>query len=493
MTPLRHTWPVFLLLIFACAQPHPVVRDLGESTPLRLAGESMSGYHGGTHPGRSVWLSSNGRLAVIYQWRDDTDRDGVIRIEAGYHGDMLADVPAPFLVDMHTGATTRYVELMTMAGGRYVTARDEHGVWLVDAEDGSRTKLQENEEMSRDDENACFDPRSLIIDPDGPRIGLIVEEPSHLQIRDLDEGDEWRADAGEDVVWRARFTGEEDVVVLYVIPGDSAAELPRQRTSCSDRLGMMFAASMSGGGYDGPPYHHLVVHRDGRKLRLDDDPVVVSDDVLALGDSVLMLLDGTRMELPVDCERLMPVSRSGVVLLDCNATTRVMHVERERIIPLPVQVGSVNGMSTAQDGKGDTWLSVLVHDSTSDLKRIGRLRLGDGRIEVGPMASPNARVRDGWFVTRGTGAIHLLEIATGRMHTVPSASESVGFPAVSLRPGWLLLDAAHGRYLEVERIGATNSNGCYVGAAGTYPVDMIIPGNVELGPWQVRCAGDEAF
>ncbi len=487
----------------------PAVIAVPDPIPLQRADTSMSGYHGGSHPGRSTWLSRNGRFAVIFQWRDDTDGDGQVRIETGYHGEMLADEPAPFLVDMQTGATARYDELLTLSAGRWLTLRDGQGVWLFDADDGTRTKLQDPTALPRNDENACYDPRALIFDEHGPRVGLLVDEPSHLRIRDLAGGDEWRVDAGEDVVWRARFTRVEDVVVLYAVPldsarADSAGGLPREVTSCSNRLGMMFAASMSGSGWEGPPYYRLVVHRNGRRLRLEQEPIVVSDDVLALGDSVLLRMDGSRIELPSDCERLVAVPGAGVVLLDCAATTRILHAEQGRAITLPVRVRPVPGWSPVRDHHGDTWLPVRVHDPVSELEQVGRLRTRDGRIEIGPVASRSTRAQRGWILTRGTSTVHLLDVTTGRQYTVPFVSERgwVGFPALGLDPGWLLLDPANGRYLEVGEIGARsrhvgergheqarNDSGCYVAETGEYPADTFV-GKVEQGPWQVRCAAD---
>lgn len=510
---LRHACLALTLVGTACVAAGPVVVELPEAIPLRNAGTSASDYHGGAYPGRAVWLSGNGRFAGIFQWRKDTNGDGRVSIGIGYHGNMLEDVPEPYVVDMQTGATTRYDELMTSSGDRWLVLRDEDGVWVFDADNGTRTQVLDEDALAQADKNDCSPPRSLFFDGIRERVGIIVDEPSdeatplpgHLLVRDLDGGDEHRFDAGGDVVWRARFMSVDDVVVLYVVPldsarADTAGGMPRRVTTCSDRLGTRFAASFSFGGWEGPPYYTLVVHRDGRRLRLDDTPTVVSDDVLALGDSVLMRMDGSRIALPSDCQRFHPIAGTGVVLLTCDEESRVMFAERGRVLPLPRRVHAVlNGGARVRDSRGDAWLPVFVDDTISGLQRLGRLRLRDARLELGPTASDDARVRDGWLLARSGNTVHVMEVATGRHYTMPitDASASLGFPWVSLWswdvlpvvPVHLLLDPAGGRYVEVDEISAANGQGCFIQSVGEYHGDWMV-GRVEQGPWRVRCTVD---
>jgi hypothetical protein len=477
----------------------PTVAQLPEAVPLVRAGISTSPPFGGSYPGQSYWLSRNSRYALIYQWREDTNGDGKVSISIGYHGDMVEDEPHPYLIDLQSGTTTRYDEFIDASAGRWLALREGQTTWLVDTETGTRTALTDDTDLVATDDNECAGPRGLVFDGSRARLGIIVDEPNRFTVHDLIGNSKRIIESGDDVLWRARFTAADDVVVFYLIPADSARAdttggLPRQKTTCSTRFGAMFAASFSFQGWEGPPYYPAIVAPDGSRLRLEDEPLVLSPDLIALGDTALIRMDGKRVALPEHCGKFRSAPGSHVVILECGQETRLFDPLRGQITPLTRTIIPVRHAHAIRDRRGQSWLPVLATDTANEPSpsvRLGRLRIEDGHLEVGPVVTADVQaVGDGWAHGRHDDTLHMIDIATGRHATVGLQGQvrHLGFPGVQQDPGpFLLLDPEGGRYLEVEEHRTRNDRGCYLVASGEYTQGLVL-NTLEQGPWRLRCA-----
>lgn len=478
---------------WSCRAPEPTVVDLAPAVLLEKGAESASSYFGGSYPGKSYWLSDNNRYAVIYQWREDTNHDGRVSISIGYHGDMEEDEPRPYLIETISGTITPYDEFLAASHGRWVALRRGPVSWVIDSESDARIQLSDG--IASTDHNDCAGPREVIFDPYRPRIGVIYDQPDQrFVVRDLMTQRERAIPAEEGRLWRAYFTAIADVFVLYYVAEDTASDtlpaLPTQRTTCSTRFGTMFAASYSFLGWEGRPFYPVVVSRR-TTTRVSGSPLVVSDNLMANGDS-LFDLSGDPVPIPPGCDRHEVAPGASIVLLRCKGETHAWNPETRNTTRLPWNLTLADDAYGVKDAKGDIWIPVSVLDTTGllDKDRVGRLRTRDLRLERGPIVAREVSVEaDGWIVARSSSAIHAINLATSQHVSAPSIGYAyLGFPWTRPQSGpSLLIDVVGGRYLTVDATGAANRAGCYLGASSRAPVLSMV-GNVEHGPWQLRCA-----
>lgn len=493
-TKLRSAVRLTAVGLSAAAAPADASAQL-EPTPLRVARTSASAEFGGEYPGQAYWLSEDGNLALIYQWREDTDGDGDISVRLGHHGDMIDDEPRPYLVDTRSGETIRFDDFLATAAGRWIALREGTSVWLYDSR-GGRRRLGEQDGIAAPDANECLGPRALVLDDN--RIGVIPDEPTRFLIRSTEDDRVLREVAvdRDKRIWRAQFTQHDDVLLLYVIPAsadgrDLTGGLPVQRTSCATRLGTMFAASYSSWGWDGPGFTPLVVGPNDERLAVDGEFTVLSDGIVMLADTALLRLDGTRVPLPPGCRSPVGGPGSRSVLIRCGSDSFVFDPVSGDTIGLPMHVGLPYDAFGITDEEGHTWIHAVLAEADRGSERIGRLRMDDGQLEWGEKVV-EARVDGPWLVGRQGSEVHALEIATGRLVSWPVRGEWIypGYPGTLHNDGQILVAAAdRGVYVKAGESRTYNRDACFLEAAGIHKAARRA---VEHGPWRLRCAVDDS-
>jgi hypothetical protein len=132
------------------------------SCTLTPGTERVERSFGGSNLGFPVWVSANGRLAILYQFRTDNDGDGKIEPIFGHHGEPLGDRWQPFLFDLAAGTEEAFDDVLTAeAGGRFAVLQRGSGLWLLDAQSGSSTDLTQRGAVAVSDDNACLPPRAV--------------------------------------------------------------------------------------------------------------------------------------------------------------------------------------------------------------------------------------------------------------------------------------------------------------------------------------------
>lgn len=484
------------LLSAAACRAQPAIHDL-QATPVRPAGSTVSAPFGGAVLGEPVWLSANGRIALLYRVDADTDGDGRLEAEFGHHGTTLKDAPRLWAYDLESGTETRYDELLTVdPTDRYAALRLDGRYLLLDAQTGAATDLSPWGISGEDDANACLPPRQLSYAADGRRIAFLRGSPARLVVREIEGGEETEVRADSGVLWRGGFGPWPGWMQLDVVQAGDSLAFPELRTSCHSRAALPFAASWSVGGWEGPEFRSRLVSPDGERITVPGTAIPVGRAAYAVHDTALFRVGGRRIALPEGCTEMLVMEGAAHVILDCGEGSALLDPASGRRVDLPAAVwAEPNELTAVADADGRWWAPVLLDVGPEShargrppVYRLSRLRMDDGRIEAGPRVQGFELAEGGWAIASGDSSTYALQIGTGRLLEARTGWRRYGGRGGvvydSTRTAVEMIALEHARSFAVDSTAATPTlGGCVIEAARR-------DSRMQRGPWRRRCLAE---
>lgn len=430
-------------------------------------------------------------MALLYQFRTDNDGDGKIEPHFGHHGEPLGDQWQPFLFDLAAGTEEAFDDVLTAeAGGRFAVLQRGSGMWLVDAQSGTRTDLTQRGAAAVSDDNACLPPRAaafgdsqgwltLFRGPGGERAvlyNLLTAEEKPIA---SGPGLLWRAEPSSRVGWAVVRS------VLKDTTGDGKLSLPTQRTSCACRVCKRFALSYGVYGWSGDAFSSFLVAPDGTRIEMKDGHLVPLGDrhVFQPRGSKVLTLAGSPAALPAGCEaRHLPLG-SATLLLRCADGEHLLNLDTgrdQRLGPEPLD------LLTGPTSEASMWIAGVRTRGSG--KELVRLDLGSGELQpIGPVTAVEEGETHGWLTAVTPTGVTSLHAESGAVLTaaLPGAARPEQL-SVSLggerEKRWAVLSPTRCRYLETTQPPRyVTRDGCTLRTAE--------PGDQPLskGPWQLVC------
>lgn len=320
---------VVLALLPACrhaptaiAPPPPAIAPAPPATPApQIPPPPATGEIGTAGPLTVEDVAADGSWVLLCQARVDTDRDGVLAVDVGLHGDTYGDALRPYLVTgSGPGVAADDVVATDPVGGHLVLVRDKRLVLLHPAR-GTTVDLTARGAEASDDGSPLLPHRAASFDGKGRRLLYLRGrgDRSIAIVRDLATGAEIEIDPGPGLLWRASLDPSGEWALFHVIArdtnGDGRLTPPQRRTSLAGRLcrGPISSYSTFGMGGDRPLLRVATV--DGKAVREVEGLVAPIAGGLLRRDAAGALLiepsEGPARELvPASC---------GAVLLGIDA------------------------------------------------------------------------------------------------------------------------------------------------------------------------------
>jgi hypothetical protein len=471
----------------------PVI-DLPAAAPFTAGTLSESPPFGGNFGGKPLWLSANGRYVAMFRLTEDTDKNGKLNIDFGLHGDSWGDELMLDVFDLQTGQHQRFDDLLSREPtGRFLVLRHGQDTILFDAGDGSAKNLRDLGGGASGDVNACMSPRQIAFDPDGDGIALLRDEPAQVVVYSPGTGQSRIAYRSEKTLWRVWFTADPG----WFFTAEVSGPFPRQMTSCVSNSRTVFAASYSFNGLDDAEITHALIDAQGRRHPLAGQVALIASGIHVTEERILRRLDGTDIPLPEGCVFANGAEGVRVVALDCGKSTTLFDpATGERYdLPAGTQPGFIAGSRTR--GPDGDWIGVgfRIGDATDRSEsryRLGRMRLGDLRLERGPdVFFHRFTAHAGWLMGGRNDDYFALNVATGAMYTVRAKDMDLAGGNLALHIGsrrTLLLDPEQGFSARTGRdIGIGNGHGCFIAASGEMKTSGF--GGLDKGPWLRVCVG----
>lgn len=232
-------------------QPAPVPPAAAAPISRIVAGTEPT--LGTAHPTVIPMADPQGRWAVLCQARADTDGDGRIHVDRGYHGGLRADQMRPYLVVGGGPGVEIDQPVAHSANGRWLAYLRDGRLFLWDATEGTNTDLSALGADTSDDRYPHAPHRAAHFSPDNAHVLYIRRsgEQSRIVVRSLPEGVERELDPGAGTVVRAVFLSGWIRVDLLTgdTNGDGRIEVPHPLTSVPQRY-RCSGQSMIGSTYD---------------------------------------------------------------------------------------------------------------------------------------------------------------------------------------------------------------------------------------------------
>ncbi|MGF1467592.1 MAG: hypothetical protein ACFCGT_15815 [Sandaracinaceae bacterium] len=454
------------------------VRGLRPATAPSQRGPAL----GGRSFGFVAWMDAAGRLALLYTFAE--------RPTFGHHGEPRGAAPEHVLIDLAGGGAIA-VDDLVVAGprGERVAILSEGRLRVVGS-DGPDIDLTDLGADPRGDDNLCLARPQVAFDETGRRVSWIPPHRRSAVIRDLRTGVECEVPTDGAMVWRAMPLAVDGWTLLREVPedsdGDGAVTFPRQQTSCVCRWCGRFALSYGFYGWAGDAFRSVAVAPDGTRHALAQEMVPVGDAARASVDrrtSTVELLDlsGRPVLLPEGCTVSAAAPGASTALLSCGRRTRLLNPATggSRELAVPVDLEAIAHSWLDRDDR--LWAVAVARQGPR--RFLSRLRMADGRLEVGPriQGAPSGHRR--WVSALTGEGVAALDLETGRavVAVIPGVTRTSGLVA-TLRTGQTaLLGAETGRYLVTDvPLAAGDSRGC-----GLLP--DAVEGNLEIGPWRQVC------
>lgn len=477
--------------------PGPVLAAAGERPPrsctLTPGTEQVERRFGGEHLGFPVWVSANGRLAILYQFRTDNDGDGKIDPHFGHHGEPLGDRWQPFLFDLSTGTEEAFDDVLTAeSGGRFAVLQRGSSMWLIDAQSGTSTDLTKAGATEVSDDNACLPPRAAAFG-DSPGFLTLFRGPQgeRAVLYNLLTAEEKPIAAGPGLVWRAEPSSRAGWAVVRSVlsdtTGDGKLSLPRQRTSCACRVCKRFALSYGVYGWSGDAFSSFLVAPDGTRVEMKDGHLVPlgTRHVFQPRGSKVLTLAGSPAALPAGCQaRHLPLG-SATILLRCADGEHLLNMDTgrdQRLGPDPLD------LLTGPASEVSAWIAGVRTRNSG--KELVRLDLGSGALQpIGPVTALEEGATHGWLTAATPTGVIALHAESGAVLTasLPGAAEPDQL-SVSLggerEKRWAVLSPTRCRYLETTQPPRyVTRDGCTLRSAE--PGEASQP--LSRGPWQLVC------
>lgn len=477
--------------------PSPVAAAAAERPPrsctLTPGTEQVERRFGGEHLGFPIWVSANGRLVILYQFRTDNDGDGKIEPHFGHHGEPLGDRWQPFLFDLVAGTEEAFDDVLTAeAGGRFAVLQRGSGMWLVDAQSGTSTDLTKRGAAPVSDDNACLPPRAVSFGDSQGWLALFRGPGGERAVLyNLLTAEEKPIAAGPGLLWRAEPSSRVGWAVVRSVLSDTTRdgklELPRQRTSCACRVCKRFALSYGVYGWSGDDFTSFLVAPDGTRVEMKDGHLVPlgARHVYQPRGSKVMTLAGTPAALPAGCTaRDLPLG-SASILLRCADGEHLLDMDTgrdQRLGPDPLD------LLTGPTSEASAWIAAV--RTRGGGKELVRLDLGSGTLQpIGPVTAAEENATHGWLTAVTPTGVTSLHAESGAVLTapLPGAAEP---EQLAVRLGgerekrWAVLSPTRCRYLETTQPPRyVTRDGCTLRSAEPAEANQAL----SRGPWQLVC------
>jgi hypothetical protein len=370
--------------------------------------------------------------------------------------------------------------------------RESSHLWLLKEDSTEREDLSVRFADPESDENACMEPRQAAFDPLGDYVGWIRRSPDKIMVEEVGVrggGDAFDVATPRGRLWRIGVPSLSGWAVMHEVPRDTDRsrdiEFPTQSTSCVCRWCERFASSSGVHGFTGDAFVSFLAGPEGR--------FEVEGEVIPLGNAVygdvngerIRRSDGSAYPLPSGCERARFAHGMPIAIADCGGDTQLISPDTDGSVPLGAAL-EVPAVSTpVRDAEGRHWIGVLAGED----KRLGRLRLEDGRLELGPAALTMAPTPhfSGWQMFRTAAGAAALHLGDGRLRSldVAGVTDVSELHAIVGRGGFVALSPEDGYAFRTSlRPHLTTTEGCALQPARA-------DGPLELGPWRVRCPSPE--
>jgi len=462
--------------------------ELPTAADGRIVGTTDREEFGGEQYGFGWWMTNDGNLVALYRFQGD---------EAptfGQHGE-TENAPTLEVFDLRANNIQNYDELVTADPlNRMAVFRESSHLWLLKFDDTEREDLTIRFADPEGDENPCMQPRQVAFDALGDYIGWIRRSPDKVVVEEVgnrggSEGFEVQTPRGR--LWRIGVPSLTGWAVMREVPRDTnrsrSIDFPTQATSCVCLWCERFAASSGVHGWEGDAFKSFLTGPEGR--------FEVEGEVIPLGNTTygdlenrrILRSDGSPFPLPSGCGAASFAHGMPVAIAECDGgASMLVAPESEGAVMLdePVTVPTLS--TPVRDDEGSHWIGVLVGSSD---KRLGRLRLEDGRLEVGPAAISMAEAPhfSGWQMFQTSEGAAALHVGEGRVRAleVPGVTAVEGLYASIGRGGYVALSPETGYAFRTSlKPYLTTADGCALQPARA-------EGELEFGPWRVRCPQPE--
>ncbi len=462
--------------------------DLPRSSATRIVSSRDEEEFGGPQYGFGWWMSLDGQLIALYRFEGD------VTPTFGQHGEADRE-PLLEVFDLRTNNIQHYDEFIAAdPRARMAVFRESDHLWLLQYDSTTREDLTVRFADVEGDGNACMAARQVSFGALGDYVGWIRRNPDRAVVEEVGQAGSRNAfdvQTPRGRLWRIGVPSLNGWVLMQDIPRDTnrdrSIDWPGQDTSCVCLWCERFASSSGFHGWTGDAYKSFLAGPEGR--------IEVEGDVIPLGNStygdlenhIIRQAGGDTYALPEGCESVSFVHGVPMAIARCDGPSVLVSPETDGVMPLTDAV-HLNAISTpARDGEGHHWISALV--GTGDDQRLARLRIEDGRLEVGPRATAMAAARhySGWMMFQTPSGVAALHVGEGRVREleVPGVTGVESLFATIGRGGFIALSPSTGyAFRTPEKPYLTTSEGCALQPANS-------DGPLEQGPWRVRCPQED--
>ncbi|HVK86617.1 MAG TPA: hypothetical protein VM513_21005 [Kofleriaceae bacterium] len=246
-------------------------------------------------------VARDGSWIAICQARSDTDGDGKIEINLGYHGDVYGDALSPFLV-RHDGDGEPIEQLVSVHRDRWVVAMRGGKLAVFDAREGTWQELPQAD--LRDDGIPLGPHRAASVANAGAHVVYFKDDQTMI-VRELATGIEQVVVVPGVKLWRVEVEPLGHWAKVYAIrkdtDGDGKLSWPSVRTSLSARGCRGPIMSYSTGGWDGdrPDELWLEVTTATIVAKRGNDPADPAEDAElgTVGDRRILAVDAAGKKL----------------------------------------------------------------------------------------------------------------------------------------------------------------------------------------------------
>lgn len=424
------------------------------------------------------WLEANGSFVVVHQFDRDTNGDGELDPKFGDHGEPEGDWPSVWIYPLPGGEPEQFDELVTSdPANRWAVLRRGDALFAVSA--SKRWTLEGADPTP--DPSRCAPARQASIDPTSSWLTFIRRDPDRAVVKNLSTGSE-REVAAEGLLWRADAMPRGWVMLREVVAdtdGDGEIAMPWREGTCICRWCSRFASSVGRGRLVGDESREVMVDTQNRRATPPIAPIpLAADAVWSMADNKLTTFDGSGATLGSGCAmRLLPLGTDRVVA-NCGGEFVVWNATTGESVAVERPVNALQPYSPPTAG----WVAVQFTDDEGTA-RVGRLNLGDGRIEAGPPAVRwGAPHPSGWRLVADATTTHAWDIGSGSSTTLDFAGAELDGLLARRDGKWLVVDPHKPMPAATldEQPRFVASNGCYV---APHPYNQPVRGPFELICW----------
>lgn len=342
-----------MAVVLAACSNSPPPPPGATSDPLSVKSVSAasvsaeSGPIGTAHPTVLIAADPEGRWVAFCQARQDSDHDGKISVDIGYHGESYGDELTPYLA-FGAGAGRAIDDFVGFdRSGRYLAVIENERLLLIDAVTGGRLDLSARGADWAADASPLGPHRAASFGESGDKLVYFRKHRYSYRavVRTLATGAESVVDPGVGLLWRAEISDDGDWLSAWVVSRDSdrsgKLELPTAQSTLAARRCRGPVSSSSFGGWGGDrPERRMARASGGLAKPAGDVEGSYGDALIKRTPAGLVLVRG---------EETSPLAPSV-----CDATLLYADPIRQRIL-----IGCEGGGQA--DGYALLWTPKLTH------------------------------------------------------------------------------------------------------------------------------------